>query len=87
MAVRAQRLGRAARCGLRGHELGEQLYRAADMLMRHREVLERAVFARVSELFGLDWTVTLYDLTNTYFEGEAPDQSEGPTQPLQGEAQ
>ena len=26
----------------------------------------------MSELFGLDWTVTLYDLTNTYFEGEAP---------------
>lgn len=49
-----------------------QLYRAADVLMRHREALERAVFARVSELFGLDWTVTLYDLTNTYFEGEAP---------------
>ena len=49
-----------------------QLYRAGDVLMRHRAVLERAVFARVSELFGLDWTVTLYDLTNTYFEGEAP---------------
>lgn len=49
-----------------------QLYRAADVLMRHREALERALFARVSELFALDWTVTLYDLTNTYFEGEAP---------------
>jgi hypothetical protein len=49
-----------------------QLYRAGDVLMRHREALEKAVFSRVSELFGLDWTVTLYDLTNTYFEGEAP---------------
>jgi len=49
-----------------------QLYRASDVLMRHREALEAALFARVSELFGLDWTVTLYDLTNTYFEGEAP---------------
>lgn len=49
-----------------------QFYRASDVLMRHREALEKAVFARVSELFGLDWTVTLYDLTNTYFEGEAP---------------
>ncbi len=47
-------------------------YRASDALMRHREALEAALFARVSELFGLDWTVTLYDLTNTYFEGEAP---------------
>ena len=49
-----------------------QLYRASDALMRHREAIEEALFARVSELFGLDWTVTLYDLTNTYFEGEAP---------------
>jgi hypothetical protein len=48
-----------------------QLYRAADVLMRHREALEAALFARVSGLFGLDWSVTLYDLTNTYFEGDA----------------
>jgi len=48
-----------------------QFYRAGDVLMRHREAIERALFARVSELFALDWTVTLYDLTNTYFEGEA----------------
>jgi len=48
-----------------------QLYRAADVLMRHREGIEGALFARVSDLFGLDWSVTLYDLTNTYFEGEA----------------
>jgi transposase len=46
-------------------------YRAADLLMRHRAVIEQTVFARVSDLFGLDWTVTLYDLTNTFFEGAA----------------
>ena len=46
-------------------------YRAADLLMRHRTVIEQTVFARVSDLFGLDWTVTLYDLTNTFFEGVA----------------
>ena len=46
-------------------------YRASDALVRHREAIEQTVFARVSELFGLGWTVTLYDLTNTYFEGEA----------------
>ena len=44
-------------------------YRAADLLMRHRAVIEQTVFTRVSDLFGLDWTVTLYDLTNTFFEG------------------
>jgi transposase len=51
-----------------------QLYRASDVLMRHRAAIERALFARVSELFDLDWTVTLYDLTNTYFEGAAASQ-------------
>src|SRR5258708_35880382 len=29
------------------------------------------VFARIQDLFGLPVTVTLYDLTNTYFEGTA----------------
>jgi transposase len=48
-----------------------QWYRAADVLMRHREPFEGALFARLTGLFGLDWSVTLYDLTNTYFEGEA----------------
>ena len=41
------------------------------LLMRHRAVIEQTVFTRVSDLFGLDWTVTLYDLTNTFFEGAA----------------
>jgi hypothetical protein len=46
-------------------------YRASDALVRHREAIEQTVFAPVSEPFGLGWTVTRYDLTNTYFEGEA----------------
>jgi len=47
------------------------LYRASDALMKHRDVIERTVFNRVHDLFGLETTVTLYDLTNTYFEGTA----------------
>ena len=47
------------------------LYRASDALLKHRDSIERQVFSRVSELFGLSTTVTLYDLTNTYMEGEA----------------
>jgi transposase len=47
------------------------LYRAGDALMKHRTAIEDAVFSQVSALFGLDTTVTLYDLTNTYFEGDA----------------
>ncbi len=47
------------------------LYRASDFLMRHREAIETQVFSSIQCLFNLEETVTLYDLTNTYFEGEA----------------
>ena len=46
------------------------LYRISDRLLRHKPMLEAALFERVSDLFGLSTTITLYDLTNTYFEGE-----------------
>jgi transposase len=58
------------------------LYRASDALMRHRSTIEDALFKRVNDLFGLETTVTLYDLTNTYFEGEAavnPKAQHGPS--------
>ena len=48
-----------------------QLYRASDALLAHRDDLEHHLFRQVSDLFDLSPTVTLYDLTNTYFEGEA----------------
>ena len=49
----------------------QQLYRSADQLLRHREALEDHIFAAARSLFGFDDTITLYDLTNTYFEGVA----------------
>jgi hypothetical protein len=33
-------------------------------LLKHRAAIEDAVFSQVSALFGLDTTVTLYDLTH-----------------------
>ena len=48
-----------------------QLYRASDALMAHREAIEHHLFDRAMGLFDLHPTVTLYDLTNTFFEGEA----------------
>lgn len=48
-----------------------RLYRASDLLMTHRAALEDQLFSTVSSLFTLAETVTLYDLTNTYFEGDA----------------
>jgi len=46
------------------------LYRASDVLMKHREEIETRLFSSIQTLFDLAETVTLYDLTNTYFEGE-----------------
>ena len=51
-----------------------QLYRASDALVKHREAIEAHLFDRAMGLFDLQPTVTLYDLTNTYFEGEASEQ-------------
>ena len=44
------------------------LYRASDALMRHRDAIEDHLFGAIQSLFDVEQTVTLYDLTNTYFE-------------------
>ena len=51
-----------------------RLYRASDALMAHRADIEHHLFDRAMDLFDLHPSVTLYDLTNTFFEGEAPRQ-------------
>ena len=47
-----------------------RLYRTSDLLVKHRHTIEEMLFHRIDTLFSLPATVTLYDLTNTYFEGE-----------------
>jgi len=48
-----------------------RMYRASDQLLRHKEEIEQQIFRRIENIFSIETTVTLYDLTNTYFEGEA----------------
>jgi hypothetical protein len=48
------------------------MYRAADTLWKHSTQIEQTLFTRITDLFGFSTTITLYDLTNTYFEGEVP---------------
>jgi transposase len=48
-----------------------RLYRSSDALYKHRDVLQEHLFGAARSLFGFADTVTLYDLTNTYFEGLA----------------
>ena len=52
-----------------------RLYRASDALMAQRAAIEAHLFDRATDLFGLRRTVTLYDLTNTFFEGAAAAQA------------
>ena len=47
------------------------LYRLMDKLHPRRPQIEAALFERERELFNLDATIYLYDLTSTYFEGLA----------------
>jgi transposase len=49
----------------------EALYRNLDRLHPQRESIERELAEREKTLFNLDDTIFLYDLTSTYFEGEA----------------
>jgi transposase len=48
-----------------------RLYRASDALYKHRQALQEHLFGKARSMFGLGQTITLYDLTNTYFEGVA----------------
>ena len=49
----------------------ERLYRALDKLLPHKEALEKHLKSRLGELFTLKYDLLLYDVTSTYFEGEA----------------
>src|SRR2546426_5707761 len=49
----------------------DRLYRALDQLLPHKEELEKHLKDRLGELFDLDYDLLLYDVTSTYFEGEA----------------
>jgi len=58
--------------GVPAHKVNEdRLYRALDQLLPHKEELERHLKNRLGELFDLDYDLLLYDVTSTYFEGEA----------------
>lgn len=46
-----------------------QLYQISDKIVKNKKEIEHRVFEREQDLFGLENIITLYDLTNTYFEG------------------
>jgi len=47
------------------------LYRMSDLLLSHQDVIEQHLAQRERDLFSLEEKIVLYDLTNSYFEGQA----------------
>jgi transposase len=53
-------------------QLSQKLvYQATDNLLRNKDVIEQKLEQKEQDLFSLENTIILYDLTNTYFEGPA----------------
>lgn len=46
------------------------MYKVSDQLLKKKTVIEKHLYERERNLFQLQETITLYDLTNTYFEGQ-----------------
>jgi hypothetical protein len=49
----------------------DRLYAGLDQLLPHKEALEKHLRQRLGELFELKCDLLLYDITSTYFEGDA----------------
>lgn len=50
----------------------QHLYRALDILARHKETIETALFDARRDLFSVDVQLVFFDTTTLYFEGEGP---------------
>jgi transposase len=48
-----------------------RLYRGLDELLPHKQALEVFLKERFGELFAIEYDLLLYDVTSTYFEGQA----------------
>jgi hypothetical protein len=49
----------------------DRLYRTLDQLLKGQNAIERDLEKQLGALFRLDYSLVLYDLTSTYFEGLA----------------
>jgi len=48
-----------------------RLYQGLDQLLKHKDKLQKHIKERLGGLFALDYDMLLYDVTSTYFEGDA----------------
>jgi len=49
----------------------QRLYRGLDVVLPHKEALEILLKNNLGEMFQIEYDLLLYDVTSTYFEGEA----------------
>ncbi|MCP4049489.1 MAG: IS1634 family transposase [bacterium] len=49
----------------------DRFYRISDKLLSHKEEIEIELYKSEKKYFGFENTLVLYDLTNSYFEGES----------------
>ena len=47
------------------------MYKVSDQLLSKKKAIEKKLYEQEQSLFGLQETITLYDLTNTFFEGQS----------------
>jgi len=47
-----------------------KMYQISDLLLKKKSAIEKHLYQKEQNLFSLQETITLYDLTNTYFEGQ-----------------
>ena len=58
--------------GVPAHRVDDnRLYRTLDQLLPHKAQLEAHLKNRLGELFDLEYDLLMYDITSTYFEGQA----------------
>ena len=56
--------------GIDTSQMGDdRFYRISDKLLKNQEGIEESLYQREKDLFSLEDSVFLYDLTNTHFEG------------------
>ena len=48
-----------------------RLYRALDKLLEHKDDIQKHLKERLGEMFNITYDILLYDVTSTFFEGQA----------------
>lgn len=54
-----------------------KMYTSSDQILKNKEAIEKYLYLQEKNLFGFQETITLYDLTNTYFEGSSKANKQG----------